>query len=55
MISPIFSFEIVCFAKTEGRPDPKTSFWIAVSLADVVNPEGTKMILANVLITLVTK
>ena len=35
--------------------DPKTSFWIAASLADAVNPEGTKMILANDLITLVTK
>ena len=55
MISLISSFEIVCIAKPEGHPDPKTYFGTAASVDDAVNPEVTKMLLANDLITLVTK
>ena len=57
MLSSIFSLEIVsvvCGAKSEGRePDSNIFLWIAASVVDAaaVNPNGTKRLLANGLIT----
>ena len=53
MITLISSFEIfnlVCEAKSEGRPDPNIFFWTVALVADAaaVNPHGNKTLLANV-------
>ena len=61
MISFIFSVEIInviIFAKSEGLvPDPNIFLWIAASVADAasVNPNGIKMLLANVVSTFFIK
>ena len=51
MISFISSFEIINVvireAKSKGRTDPKTFFWIAAADAAAVNPNGIKTLLAN--------